>query len=57
MLCSGMDGMNDDEMMKSIADTVGARMVPPNLVRRKRKRTASRKQPVLAATPKGFGGK
>jgi hypothetical protein len=48
--------MDDNEMMSAIADSVGARTVPPGLVRRRRKKDAA-KQPVLAATAKGFGAR
>ena len=50
--------MDDDEMMQSIADSVGGRTVPPGLVRRRRKAPkGDAKKPVLAATAKGFGAR
>jgi len=52
---TGFEGMDDDEMMASIADGVGAKTVPAGLVRRRRKKGKAPKQPVTASTSKGFG--
>jgi hypothetical protein len=39
---AGFDGMDDDELMSTIAADVGAQKVPPGLVRRKRVKRVSK---------------
>ena len=48
--CKAAGGIGDDDLMAAIADGVGAKTVPPGLVRRKRVRAAPKpaREPAMA---------
>ena len=54
---AGFQGMDDNEMMKSVMDGISASTVPEGMVRRKKEVPSKSKKPLLASTSKGFGAR